>query len=177
MINESGNDTVCGSAVCQKTADGVVLITATPSVVKLVCGEGKGLEDLRKENIFNGIHPEDLEQVKHVLNDAFDKGKSSECNFRRIDTATDRYVWFYGSCMPLKQENGHVYVFCTFVDISRHKEMEEELAESRRLGNETAMNLSKLYNEEIMRLSTFYDGYTCIIRYNLNIKLCRVHER
>ncbi len=30
------------------------------------------------------------------------------------------------------------------------------------------MNLSKLYNEEIMRLSTFYDGYACIIRYNLN---------
>ena len=168
MLYESGNDTVCGSAVCQKTTDGVVLVTATPSVVKLACGEGKGLEDLKKENIFNGIHPDDLEMAKQVLNTAFDKGESSECNFRRIDAATGRYVWFYGSCMPLKQADGSVYVFCTFVDISRQKKIEEELAESRRQGNETAMNLSKLYNEEIMRLSTFYDGYTCIIRYNLN---------
>ncbi len=168
MLYESGNDTVCGSAVCQKTADGVVLVTATPSVVKLACGEGKGIEDLKKENIFNGIHPDDLEQAEHVLNTAFDKGESSECNFRRIDAATGRYVWFYGSCMPLKQEDGSVYVFCTFVDISKQKEIEDELAESRKLGKETAMNLSKLYNEEIMRLSTFYDGYACIIRYNLN---------
>ena len=53
MLYESGNDTVCGSAVCQKTTDGVVLVTATPSVVKLACGEGKGLEDFKKENIFN----------------------------------------------------------------------------------------------------------------------------
>ena len=106
--------------------------------------------------------------AKQVLNTAFDKGESSECNFRRIDAATGRYVWFYGSCMPLKQADGSVYVFCTFVVISRQKKIEEELAESRRQGNETAMNLSKLYNEEIMRLSTFYDGYTCIIRYNLN---------
>lgn len=168
MLNGTGNDTACGSAVYQKTADGVVLLTATPSVIKMAGKEDGGLEELKKVNIFDEIHPEDIESAKHVLNLAFNEGKSAECVFRRINHSTGEYVWLYGSCMPLKQETGSIYACCTFLDISRQKKIEEELAESKRLGHETAVNLSRLYNEEIMRLSTFYDKYTCIIRYNLN---------
>lgn len=168
MLNGTGTDTAYGSAVYQKTADGVVLLTATPSVIKMAGKEDGGLEELKKVNIFDEIHPEDIESVKHVLNLAFNEGKSAECVFRRINHSTGEYVWLYGSCMPLKQETGSIYACCTFFDISRQKNIEEELAESKRLGHETAVNLSRLYNEEIMRLSTFYDKYTCIIRYNLN---------
>lgn len=168
MFNETGNDTLCGSAVYQRTADGVVLLTATPSVIKMAGKEDGGLEELKEAGIFDGIHPKDVEAAEHVLNLAFNEGKSAECVFRRINHSTGEYMWLYGSCMPLKQEDGSIYACCTFFNISRQKRIEEELAESKRLGHETAMNLSRLYNEEIMRLSTFYDKYTCIIRYNLN---------
>ncbi|MCX4326899.1 MAG: ATP-binding protein [Lachnospiraceae bacterium] len=168
LLDESGKGIACGSAIYQRTADGVALVSATPSVIKLAgCGNME-FETIKKINVFDVVYPEDREKVRKAFNMAFDEGRYSECTFRRWHHAKGIYIWLYGSCMPLNNEDGKIYACCTFVDITKQKEIEEELAESRRIGRETAMNLNKLYNEEVIRLSTFYDNYTCIIRYNLN---------
>lgn len=168
LLKESGKGIACGSAIYQRKADGVALVSATPSVIKLAGCENMELGELKKINVFDMVYPEDKQKVKNAFNLAFDKGRCSECTFRRWHHITGKYIWLYGSCMPLENEDGKCYACCTFVDITKQKKIEEELTESRRIGKETAMNLNRLYNEEVIRLSTFYDNYTCIIRYNLN---------
>lgn len=168
LLDESGTGIACGSAIYQRKTDGVALVSATPSVIKLAGCESMEFEEIKKINVFDIVYPDDKEKVRNAFNLAFDEGKCSECTFRRWHHIKGVYIWLYGSCMPLNNENGEIYACCTFVDITKQKKIEEELAESRRIGKETAMNLNRLYNEEVIRLSTFYDNYTCIIRYNLN---------
>ena len=157
----------CGSVVYQRKDDKVILVTATPSALKMVGHEGKEIEELREIDIFDVLHLDDIGKVLHIFTMAFDNEESSECVFRHINFRTGKYVWLYTSCMPVRQADGQVYACCSIVDINRQKELEEELAISRKLEQEAVARLNRLYDEEVMRLSNFYDNYICIIRYNI----------
>lgn len=157
----------CGSVVYQRKDDKITLVTATPSALRMVGHEGKKIEELRKIDIFDVLHLDDIGKVLHIFTMVFDKEESSECIFRHINFHNGKYVWLYISCMPVKQADGQVYACCSIVDISRQKELEEELAVSRKQEQEAVARLNRLYDEEVMRLSNFYDNYICIIRYNI----------
>lgn len=162
------NSISCGSAVYKKKGDKAILVMATPSILKMLAQEGKQAASLDEICLDDILHPDDVEKARAVVSDAFDKEKSSECILRCINYSSGQYVWLYAGCVPVRQADGIVYAYFSFIDLSRQKEIEEELAKSRQLEQEAVMKLNRFYDDEIIRLGNSYDDCVCIMRYNIN---------
>ncbi|HBA97281.1 MAG TPA: hypothetical protein DCZ23_04140 [Lachnospiraceae bacterium] len=160
-------NTVCGSAVYSREGNRTILIMASPSIMKAAGYENCTSGDLKKVNVSKTVYPDDLDKMRHMIDQAFIEEKSSDCIFRHINYDTHKYVWFYASCIPVKQKDGSIYAFCSFVDITRQKNIEKELIENKRRGQEAVTKLNKLYDEEIMKFGRCYDDCICIIRFDI----------
>lgn len=168
LFNQVNGNIACGSAVYRKEGDKTILVTASPSVIKLAGYKDSISKKLKEFDVFYTVHPDDIENVQYSLKQAFVEEKNSECIFRYMNYYTHRYVWIYSTCMPVKQADGSIYAFCCFIDVTKQKNIERELLESKKLGQEAVLKLNRLYDEEIMKFSNCYDDCICVMRFNIH---------
>jgi len=156
----------CGNIVYKKKGDKAVAVAAPPSLIDLAKDDIFLFKNFRKIDLLHGA--DDKDEIPNILRLAFDKEECSERVVRCSGYMKDICMWLYISCMPVKQMDGSVLAVCSFIDVSRQKAIEEELAESKRLEHKAVNKLNQLYDEEIMRLSYCYDDCVCVMRYNIS---------
>ena len=91
---------------------------------------GRTLEELKKWGTTDAVHPIDLPRVMVAWQHAIETGSPYEFE-HRLRRADGEYRWFVARGLPLRDANGHIVRWYSFVtDIHSRKQSEEKLRQS-----------------------------------------------
>lgn len=104
-------------------------IYASPSIKSVL---GYDPKDVMGKNLWDLLHPEDIEKVRSCIKKAIDECESQSARYRFKDK-DGRYIWVETKGSPLfDDEKSFLGLVCSTRDISLQKKAEDALAESER---------------------------------------------
>ncbi|GAB3203172.1 PAS domain S-box-containing protein [Pontibacter aydingkolensis] len=78
--------------------------------------------------LYEKVHPEDVEKIQQTVSESFERLTPWVLEFRVWQAEQKRYLWIRAHSLPTKREDGSVQWNGTFIDITRQKEAQQELA-------------------------------------------------
>lgn len=107
---------------------------------------GGDYEDLMEDpfDFLNYVHPDDRERVETVLQE-LQEGIETSVEYR-VNPGEDYSRWVWGHGVPVFDDAGNITQYTGFVkDITRRKEMQQQLAESEERFRQLAENIEEVF--------------------------------
>jgi len=143
-------------------------ITFTSSAWQRILGYD--IEETKKQTYRDFIHPTDDKRLDSFFSHIYRTQKAFEITELRLRDHKNHYKWFNTSASPMTDEQDHVIGFVgTLRDITKHKELENQLSVERNLFKKTLLSVSDAV------ISTDHQGYIAVINSNA-LKLIGVIE-
>lgn len=118
-------------------------------------------EGEKYEQFMHDVHPDDLQKVKHALEEAYKTG-NYDCEYRYVKNGKEKVIWSLGR---IEFENGQPYrMIGTVQDITEIKTMEKELWEKTKQLEQSNKSLQQFASvashdlkEPLRKISIFAD--------------------
>ncbi len=76
---------------------------------------------------FRHVHSDDLEMVKKAVLDALVKTHKLDCTYRSYNDKLGKYIWINVQGKAVEKEDGYIYAYVLYTDITRDKDIEQKL--------------------------------------------------
>lgn len=121
----------CGLCVYRYDGTSISPIFHNPAFYEIMGYSKEHIDVVEKQTNFLGVHPDDLHDLKQVINKALKNNTGAQCCYRLWNDEKSEYRWISLDGSVKAQTDGTKLLYGVYNDVSEEIELKKELTESK----------------------------------------------